>query len=122
MQEMIFHADSYELLFAEAKRLGFTKTDNDKSEHIAVNGEISGATYFFFNYVGTVHDNGNVKNNLVDMLGVWARARLNGQLIPVPEFSSSVRRYVFSFTLNKWVNSVTNEIAPDCLSEIGVIA
>lgn len=132
MQELVFHADSYETLLNEAETLGFTYTDEAGEKHIIVNGPMASGGDYFLNYVGTVYEpiTGPVDPENpptpVARPGVYGRLRANGEASDLPSFSSAITQYAFIAgdmeTPGKWVNIATGADAPDYVASIGLIA
>ena len=130
MQEIVFQAADRAAMLTEAKRLGFTENDANGRPQFVVNGELPDGGAYFFNEVGTVYepvppgDYGpdNPPPAPVARPGYWARARVNGIVEEMPEFSETIRRYAYSSKVNRWVDVDTREFAPDWIGDIGVIA
>ena len=130
MQEIVFQAADSAAMLTEAKRLGFTQTDARGKPQFVVNGELDNGVAYFLNIVGEVYepvppgDYGpdNPPPAPVARPGYWARARLNGLVDEMPDFSDAIRRYAYSPKVNRWVDVDTREFAPDWIGDIGVIA
>lgn len=130
MQEIVFQAADSAAMLTEAKRLGFTQTDARGKPQFVVNGELDNGVAYFLNIVGEVYepvppgDYGpdNPPPAPVARPGYWARARVNGIVEEMPEFSETIRRYAYSSKVDRWVDVDTREFAPDWIGDIGVIA
>lgn len=130
MQELVFHADSYETLLNEAETLGFTYTDEAGEKHIIVNGPMASGGDYFLNYVGTVYEpiTGPVDPENpptpVARPGVYGRLRANGEASDLPAFSSAITQYAYvaDDMSGIWVDIATGDPAPEWVPNIGVIA
>lgn len=131
--EIVFHTDSYETLLADAKRLGFTYTDEQDVDHIIVNGPISTGGSYFLNYVGTIYEPVVPPANPDDPWptpiarpGVYGRLRLNGTPETMPGFDPAITQYVYQQgdmdTPGGWVNAADGTPAPEWVPTVGVIA
>ena len=137
MADIVFHADSYEVLLEEAKRLGFVYKDEHGHDRILENGPLKSGGAFALNYVGKVLiPTGNVvqgplgddEPELEPLPGVWGRLRVNGLVSDLPEFSSAITQYFWDQSLGPkndlnqhsgaWTSDGQN-IAPDYVRTIG---
>lgn len=112
MTEVVFTADSYESLLADAKRLGFTYADEQGVDHIVVNGPMASGGSYFLNYVGPIEE----------ASGVWGRLRANGSPSDLPSFSPSITQFAYVPEAEGWLNVATGSPAPDFVQTIGLIA
>lgn len=138
MIEEIYNAPDYEVLRADAERLGFV----DKDGNILVNGPTSDGGGYFLNMVGTVYtptgelvedEMGNMVPEMEAQPGVWGRLRVNGEGANLPEWSPDIIIYKWHPELGPEVkDSITKHagawskdgvtVAPDWVGNIGVIA
>jgi hypothetical protein len=123
MKEIVFSADSYDALLAEAKRLGFV----DAQGQIIVNGPVTDEEAYYLNYVkqmmaptgNTIKDPfGNDMEEMQVVPGVWGRLRINGDEAALPSFSNTITQYAYSSDLGGWTSDGTT-VAPEYVGTIG---
>ena len=131
--EIVFNSHDYETLLSDAKRLGFTYSDNEGVDHIIVNGPIASGGSYFLNVIGTIYEPVVPPVNPDDPWpapvpreGFWGRLRLNGTPETMPGFDPAITQYVYQQgdmdTPGGWVNAADGTPAPEWVATVGVIA
>lgn len=128
MQEIIFNSHTYEVLFADAERLGFTTTDADGNVIILTDGTFQSGGGWFLNVVGTVYEPVTPPLNPDDPWpepvareGYWGRLRINGDPSSMPAFDPQIVQYFYYPDRNMWSSDGVTP-APAWVGLIGEIA
>lgn len=120
MIEIVFSAPDYDTFLAEAKRLGFTYSDDD-GDHVIMSGSIASGGSWLLNIVGDVYVYGTEPDTADKMPGYWGRLIINGQPESMVTFGPSITQYIWDAKKEYWTSDGRTP-APIWVDGVGQIA
>lgn len=114
--DIVFYADDYDTVLAEAIRLGFV--DPEDNTQIVTSGSFVSGGGWFLNLTGEIFDESSPP---AKRPGFWGRLRLKGSPETMPSFSGAITQYVWSDDLEGWTADGLT-LAPSWVANISVIA